>query len=123
MPISVTSRYGAADAFYYPDVVVSCERTDPGAFYLSAPLLVVEVLSPSTENVDQREKRFNYQKLASLEEYVLVSAEAVNVEVYRRGGEGFAEVEIYGPEDGAVALRSVKAQLPLADIYAGVLSA
>ena len=117
----VKVRIEAADAFYYPDVVVSCERTDPGVLYLSAPLLVVEVLSPLTENVDRQEKRFNYQKLASLEEYVLVAAEAVNVEVYRRGGEGFAEVEIYGPEDGAVALRSVKAHLPLADVYAGVL--
>ncbi|BCX82985.1 hypothetical protein MIT9_P2576 [Methylomarinovum caldicuralii] len=116
----VKVRIKAADAFYYPDVVVSCEAADPSALYLTEPVLVVEVLSPSTETTDRREKRLNYQKLPTLKEYVLVAPETVQVEVYRRGQGGWEEVEIYGPEDTAVRLISLDLAIPVAEIYAGV---
>ncbi len=83
-------------------------------------MLVVEVLLPSTENIDRREKLLNYPKLASLREYVLVSPDAVRVEVFRRAGAAFGEVAIYGAEDTGVELISVDAVVPLAEIYAGV---
>ncbi len=117
----VKVRIEAADAFYYPDVVVSCERTDPRSLYLESPVLVVEVLSPSTENIDRREKLLNYQKLPSLKEYVLVSADEMQVEVYCRNGDRLAEVVAYGPEDTVVNLDSVEARLPIEEIYEGVL--
>ncbi|MBN2700972.1 MAG: Uma2 family endonuclease [Methylothermaceae bacterium] len=110
-------RVEAADAFYYPDVVVSCEPFDPKSVFLNEPTLVVEVLSPSTENVDRREKRLNYQKLPSLKEYMLVAPDETRVEVYRRAGENLWELDVYGPEDELVALASVEARLPLAEIY------
>ncbi|BCX88593.1 hypothetical protein MIN45_P0962 [Methylomarinovum tepidoasis] len=116
----VKVRIEAADAFYYPDVVVSCEAADLSALYLTEPVLVVEVLSPSTETTDRREKRLNYQKLPSLKEYVLVAPDAVQVEVYRRGQAGWEEVEIYGPEDTAVRLVSLDLAIPVAEIYTGV---
>jgi len=117
----VKVRIEAADAFYYPDVVVSCEPADLKDSFLKAPVLVVEVLSPSTENVDRREKLLNYQKLAGLREYVLVSPDEVRVEVFRRVGAAFGEVAIHGPEDTGVDLMSVDAAVPLAEIYAGVV--
>ncbi len=110
-------RVEAADAFYYPDVVVSCEPFDPKSAFLNEPTLVVEVLSPSTENIDRREKRLNYQKLPSLKEYMLVASDEIRVEVYRRAGENCWELDVYGPEDEAVVLTSVGARLPLAEIY------
>lgn len=117
----VKVRIEAADAFYYPDVVVSCEPANPRDLFLKAPVLVVEVLSPSTENIDRREKLLNYQKLPSLKEYVLVSPDEIRVEVYRHRGTLLGEVEIHGPADESVVLTSVEARLPLAEIYAGVL--
>ncbi|BCX80450.1 hypothetical protein MIT9_P0023 [Methylomarinovum caldicuralii] len=111
----------AADAFYYPDVAVSCEPLPPQGMFLSEPVLIVEVLSPSTANIDRREKRLNYQKLSSLREYVLVSPEEIRVEVYRRGGEGWAELDVYEAGDETVALNSVAAKVPLAEIYLDVL--
>lgn len=117
----VKVRIEAADAFYYPDVVISCECTDPTSLYLESPVLVVEVLSPSTENIDRREKLLNYQKLPSLKEYVLVSADEMRVEVYRRSGDRLAEVVAYGPEDTVLNLDSVEARLPMGEIYEGVL--
>jgi len=114
-------RVEAADAFYYPDVVVSCEPLVPTATFLREPLLIVEVLSPSTETIDRREKRLNYQKLASLREYVLVAPDVVRVEVFRRRGEGFGELDVYEAGDEAVVLESVDVRLPLAEVYAEVL--
>ncbi|HEB78796.1 MAG TPA: Uma2 family endonuclease [Methylothermaceae bacterium] len=114
-------RIEAADAFYYPDVMVSCEVLPLDAVYLEQPILIVEVLSPSTENIDRREKWLNYQKLSSLREYVLVSPDALQVEVYRQG-DGFTGLDCYDATDEAVTLTSVDARMPLAEIYAGVLA-
>jgi len=81
-------RIGPAEIFYYPDVVVSChpEDLEPDAYSISHPTLVIEVLSPSTERIDQEEKLLNYRKLDSLHEYVLVSQDAMRVQIYRRAG-------------------------------------
>ncbi|HHJ38996.1 MAG: hypothetical protein AXA67_10970 [Methylothermaceae bacteria B42] len=116
----VKVRIDAADAFYYPDVVVSCETAEPKDVFLTEPVLVIEVLSPSTENTDRREKLLNYQKLPGLKEYVLVSPDAIQVEIYRRSGDLLGEVEIAGPEDASVWLSSMEARLPLGEIYAGL---
>lgn len=108
-----------ANAFYYPDVVVTCEPRDDKALFLSAPPLIVEVLSPTTENIDRREKRIAYQRLESLREYVLVAQDKPQVEVYRRSEASAWEVDIYEGNETAV-LRSLDLELPLAIIYEGV---
>ncbi len=62
----------SSDIFYYPDVMVTCNPQYTEKYYKSYPSLIVEVLSPSTQYLYRGEKRFNYQLLASLQEYVLV---------------------------------------------------
>ena len=52
------------------------------------PCLLIEVLSPSTAAIDRREKLLNYQKLPSLQEYVLVSQTEIQVEIFRRDPNG-----------------------------------
>ena len=77
----------AADssAFFYPDVVVSCGEADRDSrIAVSEPALIVEVLSPSTELFDRREKFNAYRRFASLEAYVLVSPEQRTIEVFAR---------------------------------------
>jgi Uma2 family endonuclease len=111
-------RVEKADAFYYPDVV-TCESGDNKALFLSAPSVIVEVLSPATENIDRREKRLAYQHLESLKEYVLVAQDKFQVEVYLRSTTAAWEVDIY--EGNEIApLRSLDLELPLAVIYEGV---
>ncbi|MGR9109076.1 MAG: Uma2 family endonuclease, partial [Gammaproteobacteria bacterium] len=111
-------RIDKTEAFYYPDIVVSCEPRDDRALFLSSPLLIVEVLSPATENIDRREKRLAYQHLESLQEYVLVAQELRRIEVYRRNDSTAFELEIYGDEETA-RLRSLDLDLPLDRIYEG----
>lgn len=109
-----------ANAFYYPDLLVSCSDidTEPDNYYETRPRLIVEVLSRSTEARDRMEKRLNYQMLDSLEEYVLAAQDKIEIDIYRRA-DGEWEHERYSA--GAdIALRSVGFELPIAEIYNNV---
>jgi len=79
------------DVFYYPDVVVSCHPTGIERLFVRWPTLIFEVLSPSTENIDRREKKLNYQQMPTLEEYVVVAQERREVTVFRRANDWIAE--------------------------------
>ena len=111
----VKVRVEAANAYYYPDVVVTCEPTDTDEYVVRAPALIVEVLSETTEVVDRREKRANYQTIATLREYVLVAQDERRVEVYRRGAAGWVHEIV---TDGAATLESLGTILALDDVYA-----
>ncbi len=78
-------RVEAADAFFYPDVVVSCDPRDHAAGqFIAHPTLIVEVLSESTAAFDRGNKFAAYRSLPSLREYVLVDIEARRLETFRR---------------------------------------
>lgn len=106
------------DAFYYPDVAVSCDQRDTEVYYKTTPRLIIEVLSPSTHRYDTQEKRVAYQALASLQEYVLVAQEQAQIHIYRRGPEGW-HLEICTAED-RLRLNSVELDVPVAAVYENV---
>jgi Uma2 family endonuclease len=103
------------DVFYYPDVLVTCGTVDPGAYYQTAPILVVEVLSESTEARDRLEKRLAYQKLESLKEYALVAQDKMRIEIFRRTQDGW-EVETYSYGD-RVRFASIGLETPIESLY------
>ncbi|MER3494135.1 MAG: hypothetical protein C4323_18680 [Mastigocladus sp. ERB_26_2] len=107
--------------FYYPDVVVTSDSQDQDRYFLNYPCLIIEVLSPSTEVTDKREKLVNYQQLESLREYVLVSQDDMKIEVYRKDSQGNWLLEILG-KDNELSLDSVGLSLTMTDIYEDVLS-
>ncbi len=113
-------RVRADAAYYYPDVVVTCDAADLGPEapkdYLEAPTLVVEVLSESTEPVDRREKWLSYRRLPSLTEYVLIDQERAWVEVFRRTPAGWTQ-DIFEAGE-SVRLESVDLTLAMAELYA-----
>jgi Uma2 family endonuclease len=107
------------DLVYLPDVMVGCgsfseESSNPQ--YLTDPCLIVEVLSPSTEAIDRREKAVNYQHIASLEEYVLVEQDAMKVTIARRAEDWIPAVLAF-PEATA-EFRSIGLHMTLEQIYA-----
>ena len=63
MKVKIELANQANDIFYYPDVVVTCDDQDQDRFFLNYPCLIIEVLSPSTETTDKREKLVNYKTL------------------------------------------------------------
>lgn len=106
--------------FYYPDVAVSCDSEDQDRFFLNYPCLIIEVLSPSTETTDTREKLVNYRTLKSLQEYALVSQDEVKVEVYRKDALGNWSLIILGKDD-KLHLYSIGATLTMAEVYEDVI--
>jgi Uma2 family endonuclease len=107
------------DLFYYPDVMVACGREGVASHYLHFANLIVEVLSPSTESIDRREKFLSYKQIGTVEEYALVSQQAAQITIYRRAANWVPEMHT-GPDDIA-AFQSIGLSLPLAQIYEGVL--
>jgi len=107
------------DMFYYPDLLVTCDRSDPERYFKTNPSLIVEVLSNSTETTDRREKRINYQTIKSLQEYVLISQDTIKVEIYRKDEKYHWIIETLGKNDN-LELNSVGLNLTMTDIYEDV---
>ena len=81
---AVKVRVEATNSFYYPDVMVSCAKLSQSAVFTNQPILLVEVLSPSTSAIDRREKLITYKQIPSLQEYLIVHQRKRCVEIYRR---------------------------------------
>jgi Uma2 family endonuclease len=110
--------------YRYPDASVVCGELKfesmQGIEVLTNPILVIEVLSSTTEDVDRNEKRLAYQDLPSLMEYVLISQAAPQITRYARHGE-FWHRSDFGDPNGSLELTSIECQIPLAEIYEGVV--
>ncbi|MEL7142774.1 MAG: Uma2 family endonuclease [Cyanobacteria bacterium J06573_11] len=107
--------------FYrYPDLAISCEEQDRKheTFY-EFPSLVVEVLSDSTEKVDRGDKFQEYIQIPTLEEYVLVSTNRMQVECFRRG-EGRMWLYSSYKKGEIVDIASMGIEFPIEQLYKNV---
>jgi Uma2 family endonuclease len=106
--------------FTYPDVVLTCgeERFEDGENdILLNPLVIVEVLSDSTEAYDRGKKFENYQSIESLKEYLLVSQNSQRVEQFvRHSGRNWIYSEAHEPGE-IIMIQSIECELKLEDIY------
>ena len=109
---------GEDQIVYYPDVMVACQPECWGRDFISAPRLVVEVLSPSTRHIDLREKALNYRRESSIEDYLILSQDECCGRVHRRAQQWGAE-PLVGAE-AVLTLPSLGISLPLGELYAGV---
>ena len=107
------------DLFYYPDVMVACEREGVEKYYLRYPQLIVEVLSPSTASIDRREKRMHYARIRTVEEYVIASQDDYEI-LYHGRADRWTPQRLSGAS-AALELRSVGLTLSFAEIYNRVL--
>ncbi|MCY1005983.1 Uma2 family endonuclease [Nannocystis pusilla] len=109
------------DTCYQVDLLVTCEPPEPRQRTIHAPILLVEVLSASTQAIDRNRKLPDYRQLASVQEVVLVDSEAMHVELYRRfeGTRWLSEI-LRDPTD-ILHLDSVGLDLALADLYRRVV--
>lgn len=109
--------------FAYPDILVVCEEpqfaeADPNT--LVNPQVVIEVLSPSTENYDRGFKFAQYQLQPSIREYILVTQDAVRIERFVRQSNNSWVLTIFTDSNGEFSLETIPARIPIADIYRGV---
>lgn len=109
----------STSSYFYPDVVVVCEepRFEDDVFdTLLNPIILVEVLSPSTEAYDRGEKFIHYRQLPSLQEYILVAQDKVCVERFSRQENNWILTDFQNLEE-LLPLISVRCELPLREIY------
>lgn len=105
--------------WFYPDVLVTCSAQDLGdmsAVAVTEPVLILEVLSPSTSAYDRGQKFISLQKLSSLKEYALLDAEVARLEVYRRNAAERFELFVFEGADCEAELASIGWRGPVASL-------
>lgn len=120
-----------AAAYFYPDVVVSCDGRDRAATdAIRSPILIIEILSPGTESYDRGDKFKRYRRLSSLREYILVDSTQISVDRYYLNDSGDWTLTSYPAVDwdstgdwGAIAvdLSSLGFQITLGQLYEDVV--
>ena len=114
-------RFATKGLFSYPDLVVICDEPqylDEHRDVVLNPILIIEVLSPSTEAFDRGEKFRRYRTyLESLSDYVLVSQSMPLIEHYRRQSNDKWLLTSAGDLDGSLRLASIDCTLRLAEVY------
>ena len=122
-PSDMRVKVSATGKYTYPDVVVACEEEkfdDAENDTLLNPVIVIEVLSESTEAYDRGKKFEQYQNIESLTEYLLIAQEPFRIEQYvRQSNREWRYSEYHNAED-IVKVSVIGCELALKDVYAKV---
>jgi Uma2 family endonuclease len=108
--------------FTYPDISVICgdivtsPRDEDTAI---EPVVLVEILSPSTRNYDKGDKFKLYRDIPTLKEYILIDSDAITIEIYRINERNHWELEEYKSLEHRLMIPSLDISISLADIYEG----
>lgn len=108
----------------YPDLSIVCgrlERDPADANTITNPIVIVEVLSDSTEKYDRGEKLAHYRRIPSLQEYVLVSQLDPRIEVFRRNEDGKSWTLHISEASESAKLASIECELAVDRLYASPL--
>jgi Uma2 family endonuclease len=104
--------------FYYPDVMVACGQ-QVGEYYETDPCILVEVLSPSTADIDMREKRTQYMRIPSMQTYLVVDPESYFVyHFYRDDQDNWQQREV--TRSGDIPLPCLGQSITLEQIYRNI---
>jgi Uma2 family endonuclease len=108
----------AQEIIYYPDLMVACDPREKESHVIRYPKIVIEVLSGETERIDRHEKFWNYTQIETLQEYVLVAQDKMEVTIFRRAQDWKAEIANRAEQE--IRLDSVKFTMQAGAIYEGV---
>ena len=110
-----------ADLSALPDIMVHFGKLEPGQTSVDDPLILLEVVSKSSEGRDRFSKRLAYQRLPSLQQYVLVERDEPIIDIYRRTDAGWVGDPPLLGLDGTLELPAIDMKLPVAEIYRSVI--
>jgi Uma2 family endonuclease len=119
----VLSDFGidiGADTLRYPDIMVDPASDAGGDLTATAPVLVAEVLSPSSERIDLGDKAAEYLHLPSLAAYLVVAQDEMKAWIWQRGADGFPAGPQVETGPATVGIAALGLELPLSEIYARV---
>ena len=112
-------RPDRADSYYVPDIAVTCEPNAPGRQAMVDPILIIEILSPSTERNDRRLKVPAYQNLQSVREIMLIDADTYHAEVCRRENDHWG-IELVRGAEASLSLISIDLRISMSELYEGI---
>jgi Uma2 family endonuclease len=105
----------ASDSVRYPDIVVTCQPVTGIDDIVPEPIVVIEVISPSTEREDRGRKKFDYFATPSIRQYAIIEQDERLIDLYTRTGEGWIDEIVQG--DAVLKLSSVGVEVSLDAIY------
>lgn len=109
-----------ANSIVYPDAMVICgdfETSEEDSEAVTNPILVVEVLSKSTESYDRGDKFYKYRQLPSLKEYILIDQEKPVVETFFKQEEGIWEISRVMGMDETLTIKSLDIKILMEELY------
>ena len=104
------------DSFFYPDAMVLCERGEISEKYIQSPEIIIEVLSPSTEDYDHGKKFSYYRLIPALTFYIMLHQDKPLAEVYQRCDDDSWLLREYSGLKAVITLNN-DLQLALQDLY------
>ena len=107
------------DTCYVADIAVTCEPLRSEDRLIRNPVLIVEILSPSTGRSDLQNKASDYRRIASVQEILLIDSTSIFAEVLRRDGEQWISEIVQGPT-ATLILRSVPLSIAMHELYDGI---
>ncbi|MBF0226729.1 MAG: Uma2 family endonuclease [Desulfobacterales bacterium] len=113
-------RMGKNDKYFYPDVIVVCGAAkffDDKQDIITNPIVIIEVLSDSTEAYDRGDKFAYYRTIDSLREYALVSQKSKKIEKFFKEDKGYWRFNYTDESKQEIIFESIECKLNLDDIY------
>jgi Uma2 family endonuclease len=114
-PFSSDMKVIANGTARYPDVSVVCRPIADTDDRITEPVVIIEVLSPSTERTDRGRKKFDYFAAASLRQYAIVEQDERRIDLYTRAEADWTNQVVTGAS--VLTLSSIGVELPLDVIY------
>lgn len=116
-PFGSDMKVKVGSNFFYPDVIVDCHFDESQPYFTESPVIIVEVLSKATRKIDETVKLLSYINIPTLQEYVLIEQDYVDIQVIRRSEPWLPRHYFLGDE---ITFESIGLTLPVEEIYSRV---
>jgi Uma2 family endonuclease len=117
--VKIRIQYADHTRFYYPDAGVVCESNPPSDHFQDKPVVLIEVLSPTSRRTDMTEKRDAYLTIPSLAAYLIIDPDKPEVTVHQIAPGGLSS-KVFNELSDTIQLPEIDAELSLAEVYEGV---
>jgi len=114
LPFTSDMKVKTERKYFYPDVLVDCSEGKGSDTFTESPSIIVEVLSKSTRKMDETTKKLTYTTIPTLQEYVLIEQDIVDVEVFRKSNDWRSDHYFLGDE---ITFESIGLTLSVEEIY------